>query len=348
MTPHSSHPLVSVVVPVYNGEDMIADAIRSVQAQTYDNWDLTVCDNRSTDRTAAIASELARGDTRIRVITYQTHVGVVDSHNTALTLHSPDAKYVKILGADDRFFPDCISELVKVAEAYPSVGMVCSYVLAGSEIRFDGLPYPSPFTSGREVVRQRLLNNVRVLGSPSTSLLRISALEGRHPFYNPLNYAGDAEAYMELLKEHDFGFVHQVLTFMRTGKKSRTTHYLESVGSYFAGDVDEVTKFGPYYLTEQEFQTRLKQVTHSYYRYLAYQAIHFPGPEFWDYHFKHFRAMGYRVSRTRLSLYIAERILDMLLNPKRTIESLFERLPRSKQSQNAPAAKAARAPAIVK
>ncbi len=331
MSSKTSHPLVSVVIPVYNGEDMIADAIRSVQAQTYPNWDLTIGNNQSTDRTADIAREIAAGDPRIRVVTYEKHVGVVDSHNHSLTLHSPDAKYIKILGADDRFFPECITELVKVAEAYPTVGMVCSYVLAGSEIRFDGLPYPSPFTPGREIGRQRLLNNARVLGNPSTSLLRVSALEGRHPFYNPLNYAGDAEAYLELLKEWDFGFVHQVLTFMRTGQKSRTTHYLERVGSYYAGDVDEITKFGPHYLTDDEFQMRLKQVTRQYYRFLGYEALHFPGREFWDYHFKHFRAMGYRVNRVRLAWSVVERVLDIVLNPKRTIQGIFERVPSPKQ-----------------
>ena len=318
-------PRVSVVIPVYNGEQMLAEAIRSVQAQTYPNWDLTVGNNQSTDRTAAIVEEIAARDPRIRLVTYPKHVGVVDSHNHSLTLHAPDAKYIKILGADDWFFPQCLEELVKVAEAYPTVGMVCSYVLAGAKVRFDGLPYPSPFTPGREIGRKRLLNNVRVLGSPSTSLLRISALEGRHPFYNPLNYAGDAEAYLGLLKQYDFGYVHQVLTFVRTGEKSRTTHYLERVGSYFSGDLDELTKFGPHYLTADEFKRRLKEVTDTYYRFLAFQALHFPGQEFWDYHFKHLRAMGYRVNRWRLARYVAARVVDMLLNPKRTVEGLVER-----------------------
>ena len=79
-------PRVNVVIPVYNGERFIADAIRSVLAQSYTNWDLTIGNNRSTDRTVEIAEEFASHDPRVRVYTYPTHVSVIDSHSTAFTL----------------------------------------------------------------------------------------------------------------------------------------------------------------------------------------------------------------------------------------------------------------------
>ena len=322
----SAAPLVSVVIPVYNGEDTIAEAIRSVLEQTYTNFDLTIVNNCSTDRTRAIAAQFVAQDARVRIHDNKEFLDVVGNHNHALTLYSPDAKYVKLLGADDWFFPECIEELVKVAEAYPTVGMVASWVLAGSMVINDGLPYPSPITTGRQIGRLRLLNNVRVLGHPSTSLLRVSALEGRHPFYSPLDYHGDAIAYLHLLKEHDFGYVHQALSFVRNGAKSRTTFYLERVGSYYFGDVNEVSTFGPYYLTPDEFRKRLDEVTHAYYRFLAAEVLHFPGDEFWDYHFNRVRAMGYEVSRARLAWYIVAHLLDMAGNPKRTIEGMVGRL----------------------
>jgi len=95
----SGLPLVSVVIPVYNGQDTIADAIRSVLAQTYSNFDLTIANNCSTDGTAAIAEDFARKDPRVRVYHAQDFVSVVDSNNRAFTLISEDAKYCKILGA---------------------------------------------------------------------------------------------------------------------------------------------------------------------------------------------------------------------------------------------------------
>ena len=62
-----------------------------------------------------------------------------------------------MVGADDWLFPHCITEMVKLAEQYPNVGMVTSYVLAGTRVGWDGLPYPSTVMKGQEVCRLRLL-----------------------------------------------------------------------------------------------------------------------------------------------------------------------------------------------
>ncbi len=320
-----SQPRVSVVIPVYNGERLLANAIRSVQAQTYTNWDLTIGNNRSTDRTLAIAEEFAAADPRIRAYTYPKHVSVVDSHNTAFTLIADEAKYCKILGADDAFLPHCIEELVKCAEENPTVGMVTSYFVAGRRVNGLALPYSSRCMSGRDFVRLRLLTGLKGTGNPSVSLLRADILRKKQPFYNPLNYAGDVEAYLDLLRDHDLGFVHQVLILLRADEESRTTAYLDRVDSYYAVDLDEVTKFGPIFLTDEEFKTRLNEVTRAYYRMLGHSVIPPRNREFWDFHLRHIKTMGYPLSRARIGLYALARVLDQIGNPKRTIESLIDR-----------------------
>jgi glycosyltransferase involved in cell wall biosynthesis len=317
---------VSVVIPVYNGERLIGDAVRSVLAQTYTNWDLTVGNNCSTDRTLSLAQEFASRDPRIRVYTYPKHVSVIDSHSTAFTLISDEAKYCQILGADDWFFPNCIEEMVKVAEAHPTVGMVCSYVLGGTHVNGLALPYPSHCVSGREIVRLRLLKGFKGMGGPSSTMIRADIPRKKRPFYNPLNYAGDIEAYLDLLRDYDLGFVHQVLTYARRDEKSKTTSYLERVDSYYAADVDEVTKFGPIFLTDQEYKARLNEVTRAYYRMLGRSVIPPRNREFWDYHLRHFKAMGYPLSYTRVGLNAVLRVLDLLGNPKRTIENVIRRI----------------------
>lgn len=332
-----SGPRVSVVIPVYNGERLIANAVRSVLAQSYTNWDLTIGNNRSTDRTLAISEELASCDPRIRVHTYSKHVSVVDSHNTAFTLISDEAKYCKILGADDWFFPNCLEELVKVAESNPTVGMVTSYFLAGRRVNGLALPYPSHCMSGREFVRLRLLTGLKGTGSPSVSLIRADILRRKRPFYNPLNYAGDVEAYLDLLREYDLGFVHQVLTFLRADEESKTTAYLDRVDSYYAVDLDEVTKFGPIFLTDQEFKARLDEVTRNYYRMLGHSVVPPRNREFWDFHLRHVKAMGYPLSYARIGLNALLRVLDQIGNPKRTIESVIGRFSQTWASVSRPA-----------
>lgn len=322
----SATPLVSVVIPVYNGGPFIANAIRSVLAQTYPNFDLTIADNCSTDNTAAIVAGFAQHDPRVRLHRNAKFLNVVENHNNAFTLISPDATYVKILGADDWFFPHCLEELVKVAEAHPTVGMVTSYVLAGRYVAWDGLPYPSTFMTGRDVCRLRLLKNIKVFGGPSASLLRASVVRERVPFYNPLNYHGDTEAYLELLQRHDFGYVHQVLSYDRKDEDSRTTAYLKRVNSYPAADLDEITKFGPIYLTPAEHAVRLRETTRNYYWFLAKNVFEFRRREFWHYHRTHFKAMGYPLEYGRLTWYSFLRFIDLLLNPKRTIGGALRRL----------------------
>ena len=204
--------------------------------------------------------------------------------------------------------------------------MVTSYVLSGARIGWDGLPYPSTFLSGRDVCRLRLLQGIKVFGGPSASLIRASILREKRPFYNPLNYHGDTEAYLDLLQHHDFGFVHQVLSYNCKGEKSRTTSYLERVNSYPAADVDEMTKFGPIYLADRERAARLREVTGEYYRFLARSVLEFRGREFWHYHLTHFKAMGYSLSYPRLALYVLDRIADLIFNPKRTIERALRRV----------------------
>jgi hypothetical protein len=221
--------------------------------------------------------------------------------------------------------------------------MVTSYVLCGSRIGWDGLAWPSTVVSGRDVCRMRLLRGLKVFGGPSASLLRACVVRAKQSFYNPLNYHGDNEAYLELLKAHDFGFVHQVLSYNRKGEDSRTTAYLDRVGSQAGADLDEVTKFGPFYLSRDEHATRLREVTRNYYRFLARSVLEFRGREFWHYHDTHLKAMGYAIRWPRLAFHVLGRVADIVLNPKRTLESIARRLRSTRVAPEASPARVARA-----
>jgi hypothetical protein len=157
-------------------------------------------------------------------------------------------------------------------------------------------------------------------------------VRAKRPFYNPLNYAGDTEAYLELLQEHDFGFVHQVLSYLRRGEDSRTTSYLERVDSYPAEFLDEILKFGPIYLTPREYASCLRRETREYYRMLARSVLTLRDQEFWDYHLKHLKKMGLIVSRRRLVLYV---IAEVLRNPLLPLRTAARRLARQVRTQPA-------------
>ena len=324
---NDQNPRVTIVTPCYNGEKHLADCIDSVLAQTYPNFDYLIINNCSTDRTLQIAQAYAARDQRIRVVSNAELLNVVDSHNRAFSLAAQGgARYIKIVGADDWLYPDCVTELVKVAEAHPTVGMVTSYVLVGSRVGWDGLPFPSTFVKGRDICRMRLLDKILVFGGPSASLIRADVVRQQDPFYTVGNYHGDNEAYLTLLHRHDFGFVHQVLSYNRRGEDSKTTHYLESFNSYVLMIMEELVRFGPVYLSEAELKKRLAEAKADYYRFLARAVFERRSRKFWDTHRERLLKLGSPLDHVLLARYVLVRLMDIALNPKRTLENVYQRI----------------------
>src|SRR5437016_3140632 len=119
-----SQPLVSIITPVYNEANYLAECIDSVLAQTYSNWDYTIVDNCSTDCSLQIAQDYARRNQRIRVIANDRFVAPIANHNIAFRSISPSSTYCKLLAGDDWLYPEFIARSVEVAEKYPNVGVV--------------------------------------------------------------------------------------------------------------------------------------------------------------------------------------------------------------------------------
>lgn len=105
-------PLVSVVVPAYNHERYVGEAIASVQAQTLHDLELIVIDDGSRDATADVAERMAAGDARIRVLR-QANGGSHAAINRGLSLAG--APWIAILNSDDRHHPDRLRQMIEAA-----------------------------------------------------------------------------------------------------------------------------------------------------------------------------------------------------------------------------------------
>jgi len=114
---------VSVVVPVYNGEPYLAQAIQSIIAQTFVDWDLIVVDDGSSDASLAIAHDFAATDARIHVIAAE-HQGEVAARNLGARYATGD--WIAVLDADDYAHPRRLEEQLAFAEAHPSVGVIAA------------------------------------------------------------------------------------------------------------------------------------------------------------------------------------------------------------------------------
>lgn len=112
-------PLVSIGLPVYNGEDLLEKALKSILTQTYANFELIISDNASTDKTRAICETYAAQDSRIKYYRNESNIGGHNNFNRVFTLAT--GKYFKWAAHDDLCAPDFIEKCVNILEKNSSV-----------------------------------------------------------------------------------------------------------------------------------------------------------------------------------------------------------------------------------
>ena len=136
---NQSAPLISIGVPVYNGDLYIRECLDSLVEQTYQNWECVIIDNCSTDNTNAIAREFTERDSRFRLIRNEEFLDLMPNWNESYKHISGNAKYFKVIPADDWIMPNYLTEMVKLMEENPSVGLCSSYRIDGTRVRGNGL-----------------------------------------------------------------------------------------------------------------------------------------------------------------------------------------------------------------
>ncbi len=176
------NPRVSVGLVVYNGERYLAEALDSLLAQTFEDFELIICDNASTDRTEEIGRVYAARDRRVRYARNPSNLGAPRNHRRALALSR--GQYFRWAAADDLLAPEYLARCVEVLDREPAV------VLAYPKTRFidehgrvmsdhdDNLHLQSPRPSERfRQVMERLAYCHAVYG-----LMRADVLKRTGPF----------------------------------------------------------------------------------------------------------------------------------------------------------------------
>ncbi|MDD6281071.1 MAG: glycosyltransferase family 2 protein [Bacteroidales bacterium] len=115
-------PLVSIVMPAYNAAEFLEETVRSIQAQTFTDWELVIVDDNSTDATASIAKALSAADSRIRTLTYNKDATHPDGNSRRLpgtgafcprilAAEAARAAVIAPVDADDPMRPDYLERL---------------------------------------------------------------------------------------------------------------------------------------------------------------------------------------------------------------------------------------------
>jgi hypothetical protein len=208
-----------------------------------------------------------------------------------------------------------------LAESHPTVAIVGAYGLVGTKVEWQGLPYPSTRVPGRELCRSRLRGGPYVFGTATSLLFRSDIVRSRHAFYNEANFHSDSEACLEFLEHHDFGFVHQVLTFQGVRADSLTS-FSRTMQTYLPWILLELVRYGPKYLSAEELESRIDVHLKQYYRYLGEQIYHRRGQEFWNYHKNQLAALGYPMSVPQLGAAATAHALEFA-NAKYAVKSVI-------------------------
>lgn len=176
-------PVVSVGMPVYNGERYVATAIDSVLAQTFPNFELVICDNGSTDGTEAICRDRAARDRRIRYCRNEVNIGAAGNFCRVFELST--GRYFRWLSADDYMAPAALRQCLAALDAEPLAVLACGKVaLVGADgevlapyAEAQSLEYASPVDRFRAVTEQDPMCNA-VYGLMRREVLRRTRLLG--------------------------------------------------------------------------------------------------------------------------------------------------------------------------
>src|SRR3990167_9325600 len=148
------NPLVTVLMPVYNGKKYLKEAIESVLNQTFRDFEFLIIDDGSTDKSAEIIKSF--NDARIRLERNVTNLGLIKTLNNGLTLSR--GKYIARMDCDDISLPKRLSVQVNFMEKHPEIG------ICGSWVKVMGLKqeFVNRYPQKHEETRAYLLLNYRM------------------------------------------------------------------------------------------------------------------------------------------------------------------------------------------
>lgn len=215
-------PLVSVITPVYNAERFISDTIKSVQSQSYDDWELLLIDDCSTDNSVDLIREAQSYDQRIRLVSMQKNSGAGASRNKGIIESKGD--FLTFLDADDLWDRQKLSKQVKFMVDHKYAFTFTDYYFADA----DGN------STGKRVFTPSMINYRQSLKNPiiwtSTVMLDASKIKKEIMMMPDVRRGQDAATWWKILKVIDYAYsVPEVFAYYRRTNKSLSANKLKAI-----------------------------------------------------------------------------------------------------------------------
>jgi len=206
MEGEASAPLVTVLMPVYNGEPFVADAVESILGQTFRDFEFLILDDASTDRSVEIIE--GYGDSRIRIVRNEQQIELIRTLNRGLELAR--GKYVARMDADDISLPERLERQVAFLEANPDVGACGAWVVTMGDCEGEIWGYPESATE----IRCRLLFDA-ALAHPSVCMRRDAFARHHLQFDEAYPHAEDYQLWRTASEKFPLANIGEVLVRYR-------------------------------------------------------------------------------------------------------------------------------------
>jgi len=230
----NSQPTVSICLPTFNGERYLEKAIASALQQSFDDFELVICDDCSTDATVEIIQRYAAADPRLLWCKNDARKGLFSNYNECLK--RARGRFIRLFAQDDLLHPEAVKRAVVVMEQHPQVALVS----CGKEVILDGGLHQPPASAcdanrpldGQAVAAQLLIGLSNFIGEPSAVMFRGDVVQsGFDPHFYHL---GDTDLWVRVLSAGDYFHLDEPLCTFRQHSCSATTRNLR--GLLFAPD----------------------------------------------------------------------------------------------------------------
>jgi glycosyltransferase involved in cell wall biosynthesis len=255
-------PLISVIIPVYNGEETIKKTIESVLNQTFNDFEIIIIDDGSQDSTLAVIDNIQ--DSRKKVFSYP-NAGVSESRNRGLKLAT--GEYIAFLDADDLWTPDKLEAQLKALQENPKAAVAYSwsdwidesgqFLRSGGHITVNGNAY-----------EKLLLRDF--IESGSNPLIRRQALDEVGGFEFSVTHAEDWDMWLRLAARYEFVAVPSPQILYRVSSNSASC----DIWKMEAGSLRTIEQ--AFAQAPESLQHLKREVLGNRYKYLTFKALEGP------------------------------------------------------------------------
>ena len=213
--------IISIIMPCYNASETINDAIKSVIAQDYDNWELLITDDCSTDNSVSIVKEYCEKDDRVKLFELKENAGVANARNNSISFAS--GSYIAFLDSDDKWHSRKLSVQIDYMlknnvdfsyTAYQKINNGGDIVSSKIKVRDSGISY-------HDLLKH---NEMGCL----TIMLKKDLLEGIK--FKKVGHE-DYVFWLSILKSGIQAFgINEVLAYYRVGDKSLSSDKRKAIG----------------------------------------------------------------------------------------------------------------------